>query len=214
MATMTETGVNMSARRAHRSASGFTLVEVIVAIALLMVVTAAATPLIISGVRLSAEQQRQQVGVIVANEVMENVRGHTNESLSNVEPLVTGRSAAAVSAQFTALADVPGVSETEKASDAHAATASNTPIPIAQTINRDGTDYTVNTVIGTCTQQVSGAGTGSCTKITTTTGRAMVRVIVVVDWSGSEGCTTDGCRYTTSTLINLNRDLEWSDVVS
>lgn len=211
---MTEMGVNMGKQRAIRRASGFTLIEVIVAISLLMVVVAAATPLIVNGLKLSAAQQRQQVGVIVANEAMENVRART-KSLSNVEDLVTGRSAAAVAAQFSALSDVAGVSQTNPASDPKASTATDLPLPISGTDSRDGTVYEVNTVIGTCTQSVTSSGTGACTKAATSpSGRSMVRVIVVVSWSNSGGCTADGCRYVTSTLLNLDRDLEWSDVVS
>ncbi|CAG7601042.1 prepilin-type N-terminal cleavage/methylation domain-containing protein [Leucobacter soli] len=198
----------------HRSRSdrGFTLIEVIVAITLLLVVTVAALPLIINSLQFSTAQQRQQAGVIVTQEAMEQVRVRAS-GLTAVAPLVAGRHSSDVGAQFTRVSTHPGVAQTNAASDPAAASGSAAALlPLQQNVRRDGTDYTVETLIGTCTQQKNGTGELRCLK--TGTGNAMVRTIVVTKWTAGDACTGSPagyCSYEAMSLINLDTDLEWSD---
>ena len=197
-------------RQSHNQL-GFSLVEVIVAITLLLVVTVAATPLIINGLHFSTAQQRQQAAVIVTQEAMEQVRVRT-AGLTSVAPLVAGRRGSDVTEQFTRLSGHAGVAQTNPASEPSAAVGSPSALlPITATVSRDGTVYTVETLIGTCIQQKV-SGQLRCLK--TGTGNAMVRAIVVTKWTAGETCTSTPagyCSYETMSLVNLDTDLEWSD---
>lgn len=195
-----------------RADRGFTLVEVIVAITLLMLVTIAATPLIVNGLQLSTDQQRQQAAVIVAQEAMEEVRARAS-GLTSVSPLVTGRHTSDVTAQFARLSGHPGIGETTPAHDSAASAGSpGAAIPIVRDVQRDGTDYTVETVIGACTLQQEASGDLRCLR--TGSGSPMVRSIVIVTWTAGSLCSDSAagyCSYQAMTLINLDTDLEWSD---
>lgn len=198
--------------RGTHSERGFSLIEVIVAITLLLVVTVAATPLIVNSLHFSTAQQRQQAAVIVTQEAMEQVRVRT-AGLTSVAPLVAGRRGSDVTAQFTRLSAHAGVAQTNTASDPSATVGSPSALlPLTVTVARDGTAYTVETLIGTCTQQKNGSGQLRCLK--TGTGNAMVRAIVVTKWTAGETCTSTPagyCSYETMSLVNLDTDLEWSD---
>lgn len=191
---------------------GFTLVEVIVSITLLLVVVVAATPLIINGIKFSAEQQRHQAAVIVTQEAMEEIRARTS-GLTTPGPLVKGRHSSDVSAQFGRLAGHAGVALTAPASDSAAGAGSGTAvIPLTKEVQRDGTTYTVETLIGTCTLQKNAASEIRC--LATGTGGKMVRAVVVTKWQASDTCTNSDagyCSYEALTLISLDTDLEWNN---
>lgn len=195
-----------------RADHGFSLVEVIVAITLLMVVMIAATPLFINGLQFSADQQRQQAAVVVTQEAMEEVRARSS-GLTTASPLVAGRHANDVTAQFTRLSTHSGVGETVPAADASATTGSvSALIPLTRTVQRDGTDYTVETVIGSCTLQRNAANELRC--LPGGTGGSMVRAIVVTKWTAGAVCSGSAagyCSYEALSLMNLDADLEWSD---
>lgn len=191
---------------------GFTLVEVVVAITLLMVVTIAATPLIINGLRFSAEQQRQQAAVIVTQEAMEQVRVRAS-GLTAAAPLVQGRHSSDVAAQLGRLSAHPGIGQTNAAADPAATAGSpGALLPLVSTVQRDGTDFTVETAIGTCTLQRDASSQLRCLK--TGTGSAMLRVVVVTKWTAGAVCSDSAagyCSYEAISLVNLDTDLEWSD---
>lgn len=183
-----------------RGADGFTLVEVIVAISLLLVVLGAATPMIVGGLRLSATERSQQTAVIVANEALEQVRARS-KNLNSVDALVSGR-AATTDAQhrWEQWGDIPGVAETSPAWDAHATSGSTQVLPMTTQTTRNGTVFTVDTLIGTCSNTTV-SGKAVCKN--TTGEHNMVRAIVIVSWGDDQS-------YSTATLFNLDTDLEWN----
>lgn len=199
--------------RPARRDDGFTLIEVIIAVALLLGVAVALGAFAIQGLHLAAEQQRAQLAVTVASERMDQVQRLTGSN-AELETLIVGRRENAVRDAFTASAAVPGVADTYPA----ATTSGSTPvIPINQTVRRSGTDYRSTVLIGTCYQPFSG---GTCTRLAgqpADPGAAsvaardrsrMIRVIVTVDYTGSCAGTTL-CSFTTSGLFDTKGDVTW-----
>lgn len=208
--------IRRSLGRFTAESSGMTLVEVIVAIAIMSIVATAAIGLAISSTIGSVSQQRRAIAVTVANAAMERASGLPATSL------FSGRSLGAVNTSFSNNSGVSGVSTTYQDYD------KTSPLPGAQTVpidapeTQNGTSYTVTTIIGTCFEKLgtnSGqtAG-GDCAKVDSATyapftpaGYTLLsRVIVVVGWTAGQECAVIGsCVYTISTLIDSHSDLEW-----
>lgn len=193
---------------------GFTLIEVIIAISLLLTVAVALGAFMIQGLRLSTDQQRAQIAVSVATERMDQVQ---RLSTSNVQlpVLVAGRPEASVRAAWNHQAGAAGLDETYPA---WSATPSGPAvIPVEETVTRSGTDYTSAVLIGTCYQPASG---GACTRIPgspddpgadsplASDRSRLVRALVIVTYPGSCG-DTGICRYTTAGLFDTKGDLTW-----
>lgn len=199
----------MHRRISTRTEAGFTLIEVVIALAILLIVAAAAVAFAIQAMKLGVQQQRSQIAVTVAGERMEQVQRLTTSN-AQLAGLVAGRDSTSVDAAWTAAAGVAGVAQTYPAS----ATAGAQTIPLTQTVTRSGTDFISTVLIGTCYQPVSG---GPCTKGSTAvdpapaviTGKArMIRVIVTVTYPGGCG-DASGCRYTALGLFDTKGDLVW-----
>ncbi|MGL3148733.1 type IV pilus modification PilV family protein [Microbacterium sp. A82] len=200
--------------RTSQREEGFTLIEVIIAISLLMTVAVAVGAFTIRGLHLSTQQQRTQAAVSVATERMDQVVRMTTSS-AQLSSLVAGRSEASVAAAWNAASGVPGIAETYPA---WSATASpTTAIEIEQTITRSGSDYDSVVLIGTCYQLPTG---GLCTPLpgadqdpgpTSPLAADMsqlIRAVVVVTYAGKcDG--GDTCRYTTTGLFDTKGDLTW-----
>lgn len=197
---------------ARRDDVGFTLIEVIIAVALLMGVAVALGAFAIQGLHLAADQQRAQLAVSVASARMDEVQRLTGSN-AQLETLISGRRPAPVAAAFDASASVTGVAATYPASTTSGATAV---IPITQTVRRSGTDFRSTVLIGTCYQPAAAAG--QCGKISgkstdpfpaaTPDRSRMIRVIVIVDYTGSCGG-SDSCTFTTSALFDTKGDVPW-----
>ena len=208
--------IRRSLGRFTAESSGMTLVEVIVAIAIMSIVATAAIGLAISSTIGSVSQQRRAIAVTVANAAMERASGLPAASL------FAGRALMAVNTSFSNNSSVSGVSTTYQDYD------KTSPLPGTQTVlidaltTQNGTAYTVTSIIGTCFQKLgtnSGqtAG-GDCTKVDSATYAPLTpagytrltRVIVVVGWTAGQECAVTGsCVYTISTLIDSHSDLEW-----
>ncbi|GAA4967492.1 type II secretion system protein [Kineococcus glutinatus] len=200
-----------------RHDDGFTLVEVIVALALLGVVATATLTFFIRATSSTSALQRKQAAVAVANSALDLAR--------SVAPadLVEGRSTAAVSAQWAA-STAPDLALTWPADDGSSPTATVQSVPITATPTVSGQPYSVSTLIGVCyRQRAAGTTTGTtsaCTKpsgssaTTTPTGYVKVyRVVAEVTWNASgqvSGCSAGACVYRASTLIDANGDATWN----
>lgn len=202
--------------RLTADSSGMTLVEVIVAIAIMSIVATAAIGLAISSTLGSVSQQRRAIAVTVANAAMEKASGLPASSL------FSGRSLTAVATSFAGNSGTSGVSKTYQEYD------HTLPLPGAQTVpidaptTQNGTAYTVTTIIGTCFEKLgTNAGQtagGDCAKvdsasyapITPAGYTPLTRVIVIVGWTAGQECSVAGsCVYTISSLIDSHSDLEW-----
>lgn len=193
---------------------GFTLIEVIVSVGILLLVAVSVAAFAIQGLRLAADQQRAQVAVTVATERMDQVQ-RLSGSETSLTTLVAGREEPDVTAAWNAANDLPGLAETYPAWDAVASGAVT--IPITQTTTRSGTDYDSVVLIGTCYQPQDG---GSCTPLAGATAdpgdasplaadqSRLIRVMVSVTYPGA--CTdADICEYTTTGLFDTKGDLTW-----
>jgi prepilin-type N-terminal cleavage/methylation domain-containing protein len=206
-------------RRLERSAAdstGMTLVEVIVAIAIMSIVATAAIGLAISATTGSVSQQRRAIAVTVANTAMEKASGLPATTL------YSGRSLIAVQSSFTANAGTSGVSKTYQEYDHTLPLPGTQTVKISDPVTQNGTAYSVTTIIGTCFEKLgTNAGQtagGDCGKIDAATYAPLVyagytpltRVIVIVGWTAGQECAVAGsCVYTISTLIDSHTDLEW-----
>lgn len=207
--------IRRSLGRLTAASSGMTLVEVIVAIAIMGIVATAAIGLAINSTIGSVSQQRRAIAVTVANAAMEKV------SLLPATSLFSGRSAHDVSISFGANASTSGVSKTYQEFDHTLGMLSAPTVPFSYSVSQNGTTYSVTTIIGTCLEKLgTNAGDtagGDCTK--TTPGpyalvgigyTPLTRVIVIVGWIAGQECTVAGsCVYTVSTLLDSHSDLEW-----
>lgn len=198
------------------------LIEVVIAIAILAILSTASLGVYLSSTSASLDQQRRQVAVTIANESMEIVSGWTTATVAStgVSALFTARPKDKVNTLWTKNAAIDGVDVTYAMWDPTAAAAAvpalPTSIPLSRAVTKSGTDFTAETLIGFCLQKITG---GNCVKVgvynpTTVPAPAvpsgytqLTRAIVVVRWTA--GCPAAGCSYTTATLIDLNGDLEW-----
>lgn len=210
-------------RLARSTDAGLSLVEVIIAIAIVSVVALASAALTGNGLATAAAQSRQQIAVTIASGQMEKVSGWNvaQSALTGVSGLYTGRPAAKVSTAFATYNVVPGVSDTAAKGDPTATSCPTAPapcgaIPISQTVTEGGTSYTVATLIGQCYQStvVSTATPplpDQCTNPVTPPANAtpLIRAIVIVTWTAGSRCAASGCSYQASTLIDPHTDLLW-----
>lgn len=202
---------------------GFTLVEVIAALAVLAVVSTAALYFFVGGTKAIAQQQRSQSAVTVANEAMEAAFGVDPLLTSGSNSLLAGRTSAAVSTAWSAASGygLTGLATSYPAYDPSASAGSTPTIPITQTTTLDNVVYTVYTLVGTCYRYGAVNGTSApCGLVTgqasdpgtAPTGAAkMQRVMVLVTWQGATStCTGGACSYQAQSLVDPNSDIQWN----
>lgn len=197
---------------------GFTMIEVLAAIVILGIVTTAATLFSIQALQATETQQRRQVAVAIATEAMEavNSRVATVEAGTGVSYLLGGRNQTLVTNAWTANSAVVGVAQTYAAWDPGAASTASPRIPLTGTETRNGTIYSVTTLIGWCYQseltsdciKVAGSATPPASPSSSLANR-MLRVITVVRWSAGEQCSVTPCDVQIVTLVDGSGDLEW-----
>jgi type II secretory pathway pseudopilin PulG len=221
-------------RFSARSDAGITLVEVMVAMAMLLVVATAGASLTFGGLNASAAGQRRDLAITVANQALEVATeaslATTGSGATAHSAIFNGRTAANVLTAWSANSTVPGAATTYMASDPTAAAdtlavpiSSNSPISDSPAVTDSGTTFSVTTLIGYCFETKPNPATGtlpgdcgllgsntysSPVPATPLTSVAMIRVIVIVGWTA--GCSTGGCNYVTTTLLDPTQtDLLW-----
>lgn len=201
---------------------GFTLIEVLIAIAILIAVCTTTLPFLVSEKHTAALFQHELVATTMASTALEAVAAQSASvsTTTNLTNLVTGRAASDVTAAWSANSSVAGVGATYPLSDPTATNSNGALVPISgATSVVNGTSYTTSTLIGACympTATLTGASCGRIAGVTNVPASApngyigMIRVIVVTSWSGDAACATSGsCQYSASTLINIDPDLTW-----
>jgi prepilin-type N-terminal cleavage/methylation domain-containing protein len=198
---------------------GFTLVEVMVALALLTILMMSGGVFMMRATFTSSALNGRQSAVSVANQVLEGVRAvdptfDNDPDKGGISPLVYGRARSSVVAQWTSAAALGvDVSQTytgsgsttydEAAYDSGTHTLS---FPLQQTIVSGNRSFVTSILVGPCTQDDAG---GACTK--GTTGVLMYRVVVLVQWQGgNDGCSSAGCSYSAATLVDPSRDPQFN----
>lgn len=207
------------AANAARTDDGFTLVEVIVALALMSLVASAALYFFLSGTRTITHQQRTQNAVVVANDAMEAAYGVVAQPVDDVSGLLVGRSEAAVQSAWTTgtAAGVEGIALTYPAWDPAGTGNGTLPITSQQTLNN--VDYDVLTLVGHCYRPTStnaecSTVPGNLTDPATVPAgyTRMLRVMVLISWDSAQSpCGDTACSYQVTSLIDPNTDLEWNN---
>lgn len=204
--------------------SGFTLIEVVMAIVILSILSTLSLSIYFQSMSSATTQQRREIAITIANQTMEsvNVWSTAIEPLSGVSSLYSGRTQAKVVQYWNLNAALPGVLQTYPMWDPRSPAVATEALPIkpAAPVIRSGTKFTVETLIGTCFQKRTG---GDCTRISSYSGypatisvadkaiyTPLTRVIVIVRWTAGSSCAGGACVYETATLIDLNTDLEWN----
>ena len=203
----------------HRSGKlredGLSLVEVIVAIAIISIIALSSASLTINGVALASSTERQQVAVTIANGAMETASAQSVATIYSGRK--TGRCHRPPSPRTPRSPSWPGSAPPIRSG------IRATPIPPAEalpitppTITQSGTTYATTVLVGSCYQPRAG---GDCARLpanpTTPPATApagympLIRVIVVVRWTATKSCAPGGCYYSATTLIDPSSDLEW-----
>jgi prepilin-type N-terminal cleavage/methylation domain-containing protein len=175
--------------------SGFSLIEVIVALGLLAIVMAAASTLFIRSLAQDKQQQQRQVASQLADQGIQLVRSHDPKTILN------GRTQAQIDAQWAS----PGPIVLSQSTKPTAVGSGTAIIPTTPTtVVAGGTKYSVNTIIGIC--YAGTTGTSNCVA-TGTTGK-LYRVAVSVTWNGAHGngCSAGTCSVVADTLIDPSVD--------
>ncbi|GAT65326.1 PKD domain containing protein [Planomonospora sphaerica] len=192
--------------------AGFTLMEVLVSMAVIGTVMASLTVFFTNSLAFAGQQRTRQVAVQLAGDGIERARA------LKASALPAGRGQNRTTAQWNAA--VPAVQEqlraTQRAWDpilpAGSDAGASAPLPTEpEKVSVNGVEYTRNWYVGRCRQQASPLA-GSATERACTDpeggdpdpGSADVpffRVVVAVEWR-HKGCAAEKCVYVTSTLMS------------
>jgi prepilin-type N-terminal cleavage/methylation domain-containing protein len=181
--------------------AGFTLVEVMIAISLLVLMTLPFASSYVTSITATTDSHIADVAVTLASTALDKAQALDATNLGG-STLLQGRDCTSVDTQWGATLP-PGLSlaDTLKQCDVSAATGSGATAPLPTspvTTSVSGHTFTVYYYVGTCYYQ----STGDCLQ-TPTTNNELYRVIVDVTWSAPQGgCGTAGCDYVASTLIS------------
>ncbi len=179
---------------------GFSLVEVVVAVVILVTVMAAVSVFFISSISTSATLQRRDAATQLADEAMELVRAVPPVNAVSVSSLIKGRRQADVQAQWTNAP--PGLQATTPLWDPSPLTAPVVPLRVTKTVGQQS--YDIDTFIGQCRLI---AATNDCTNAQTT-GALFYRVVVRVSWNPGEGadCSGGPCEFILTTVVNNDNE--------
>jgi prepilin-type N-terminal cleavage/methylation domain-containing protein len=195
-----------AARMQSDRSGGFSLIEVIVALALILFVMTSSVVFFVRSLQTSAGQQSRQAAISVADQAVELARAVP------VANLLDGRDQPTADAQWAAL---PAAAAAAKAASLE---MWDTP-PIAPTVavafsvaNQttfvNKTQYTVDTAIGGC--WVTATAPVRCTAPVTppTPTPNVYRIIVDVHWPAKQGqsCPASRCDYIVTTLRDASPD--------
>jgi prepilin-type N-terminal cleavage/methylation domain-containing protein len=205
---------------------GFTLVEVIVALALLTVTATAALYFFVGGTRAVSHQQQSQNAVVVANEAMERAYSVGAKRAGDVSGLLAGRHQDDVEAAWAsvATAGLEGYAATYPAWDPAAdpvgpgdEPSENDAVPLIAISELNSLEYEALTLIGPCYRSKV-LPDSACGRTSSPTApdsapsgyTELMRVMVRVTWQ-SQSCPENGCSYQVSSLIDPNSDLTWNN---
>ncbi|HTW21845.1 MAG TPA: prepilin-type N-terminal cleavage/methylation domain-containing protein, partial [Mycobacteriales bacterium] len=189
-------------RPGSRPDEGFSMVEMMVALLIIAIVSAASVAFFVANIRGVNDQRQHQEAVYLANQQMETVT-----SLP-VSKLVSGRTQAEVTALYSSAAatalNISAQDDTTNAGnyDSTASTTGNEVVPLTVTQSVNSVPYSLTTFIDVCWYNNT---TGFCTPTQTSSTTQEYRVSVYVTWTSAGTC-ANGCNYSTSTLIDPSSD--------
>lgn len=209
----------------HADDSGFTLVEVVAALAVMAVISTAALYFFVNGTRTVTHQSRSQAAVTVASESMERAFAVSakpvTKSAKTFSGLLVDRKQADVTAAWSAAsaAGLDGLDQSYPAWDPFP-TGGAAAVDLRRTTTLDGVTYTSDILIGTCYRLATSTSPQDCTKVTgqvndpgvAPAGRAqLLRVMVLVSWPDTTGTCGGRCTYEAQSLVDPNSDIVWNN---
>lgn len=188
---------------------GFLLLESVIAITVVMVISAALTSLLIGATHSTTRQRSAQVAAQLAVSALDKAQS------IGAAAAIAGRDSDSVQDQFAATpvsvdhpAGLPAVASwlttMQRAVDSQANSGAGADAALPTTPSHpsvNGTVFSVNYFVGNCWR--ANAATGNCT--TSQSGVAYVQVVVAVAWHAS-GCPAVGCVYVSASLLNGDAD--------
>jgi type II secretory pathway pseudopilin PulG len=181
----------------HVPDQGSSLIEFMVAIAVISIVMSALTSFFVTAVSTTSAQSGKQVAVQLADDAVERVRAIQGAAVA------VGRDQTSADDQWAH--PVVGVTsylatmqETWDATAAYPAGAT-APLPTtARSVSVNGISFDENWYVGKCWQPPAG---GACAATQTGGYTEFFSVVVAVTWS-ERHCTANTCSYVMSTLVN------------
>jgi prepilin-type N-terminal cleavage/methylation domain-containing protein len=193
---------------------GFTLVEVLVSVAIIGLVMASVTAFFVSSVRMTQRQGLQQTAAQLVVDGVERARLYRGPALISGRRACSSTAALCANTTLTganAYLSSPGTTSTARydKDDANSTTALSLPLPVAPpsgSVTLDGITYielddilyTRNWYIETCRQPAAG---GDCDQ-NAAHPVPYYRVVVAVTWRAHE-CPNSLCSEATSTLVSV-----------
>ncbi|HUB68854.1 MAG TPA: prepilin-type N-terminal cleavage/methylation domain-containing protein [Acidimicrobiales bacterium] len=199
-------------RSANRPDGGFTLIEVVIAISLLVIMLIPVADAYITSISASEDAHTREVASMLADTALDQARA-IDATKNGGSGLLKGRLSAAVSAEWASpaagLSTTSGIlADTTLAydSDTGDTTAVLPTSPVTESVG--GQTFQVYYYVGTCTEPSYNSGGSTSNTCTSSAGNyQMYRVIVDVTWNAPRGgCGSAGCYYITSTLISGTSD--------
>jgi prepilin-type N-terminal cleavage/methylation domain-containing protein len=184
-------------RRTAGTDDGFTLIEVLVSIALISMMTAALTSFFVNTGSTNDQQTAKQMAIQLTEDATERVRAMKGSGITE------GRDKASSDTQWAAPATgvAPYLSDMQETWDANAsfpegasATLPTSPV----TVQVNNLNYNQHWYIGSCWQPLIG---GECERTKVPGYAAFFRVVVAVTWP-EKHCTSGTCSYVSSTLVS------------
>lgn len=204
--------------RGAKTEDGFTLIEVVIAVSLLVMLMAPFADAYISSLDATSNSQQKEVAAMLADTALDQVRA-IDATKTGGSKLVYGRLAAAVTTEWNSpaagLSTSTGIlSDTVAASDPTTSDSPATLPTTPQTETVGAGTYQVYYYVGTCWEPAytsGGQNSNTCTSYNPasppSSGYQMYRVIVDVTWSPPRsGCGPSGCYYIASSLVNGSTD--------
>jgi type II secretory pathway pseudopilin PulG len=218
-------------RRLATSDDGFTLVEVLFSLTILIILMMASTPFFFSALKASGGQVARQSAVTIANQAIAQVRalGPTARDGSN---LLTGRSRADIVVGPNSLETMLAVSGVSPGAAVNSVGSSldydpnllltgasvNPSVPLSSSTTVNGITYTTRTLIDTCLRPTSASS--KCAPLITSVApsSSMFQITVSVSWPKKAGgsCSVSStlttalgvttCEYRAVTLIDRSTD--------
>jgi prepilin-type N-terminal cleavage/methylation domain-containing protein len=174
--------------------AGFTLVETIVAIALVGIVMASMSAFLVSSMTVTSQQSGRKGAIQIADDATELVRALKGSAL------LTGRDYTSVDAQWNnpTTGVSPYLSTMSEAWDTTVTSGgASAPLPTSpKSVTLNGVAYGQHWYVGRCWQPTAG---GDCAAATGDV--PFFRVVVAVTWT-AKNCPASACSYVTTTLVS------------
>ncbi len=198
------------------SDSGLSLIEIVVALALIGIIATAAATFFISGLATNKNLRTEQVAASVANQALDAARAVSPRppASGEVSGLLKGRSQSDVESAFASVhpSDVSDLLTTDAWDPNGLNGTTDDWVPLKYETQVGKSTYRVTTLIGGCYRpRDASTGTQECTLSGTEETHVLIyRVRAVVSWNEKHCSDDDRCTYRATALIDPSADVYWN----